>query len=160
MTSVCGYLSCIAFYYRSIVQWGRVRDFYEISCISYKGHHSFDVDLHRPKKARGNEKDKLPSGVEPRSNDQQTSTPDTELVCWSLDLGSTPDGSLSFSFPLAFFGLCKSTSKENSSLPSHLRYFNKGHHCNLRYNLRYRKAILTDIPCTYLLGGCFVATEV
>ena len=39
---------------------------------------SFDVDLHRPKKARGNEKDKLPSGVEPRSNDQQTSTPDTE----------------------------------------------------------------------------------
>ena len=39
---------------------------------------TFDVDLHRPKKARGNEKDKLPSGVEPRSNDQQTSTPDTE----------------------------------------------------------------------------------
>ena len=46
------------------------------------------------------------------------------LVCWSLDLGSTPDGSLSFSFPLAFFGLCKSTSKENTSLPGHLRYFN------------------------------------
>ena len=33
------------------------------------------------------------------------------LVCRSLDLGSTLDGSLSFSFPLAFFGLCKSTSK-------------------------------------------------
>ena len=44
---------------------------------------SFDVDLHRPKKARGNEKDKL-----------------------------------------AFFGLCKSTSKENTSLPGQLRYFN------------------------------------
>ena len=29
------------------------------------------------------------------------------LVCWSLDLGSTPDGSLSFSFPLGFSGLCK-----------------------------------------------------
>ena len=29
------------------------------------------------------------------------------LVCWSLDLGSTPDRSLSFSFPLNFFGLCK-----------------------------------------------------
>ena len=28
---------------------------------------NFGVDLHRPKKARGNEKDKLPSGVEPRS---------------------------------------------------------------------------------------------
>ena len=27
------------------------------------------------------------------------------LVCRSLDLGSTLDGSLSFSFPLAFFGL-------------------------------------------------------
>ena len=46
------------------------------------------------------------------------------LVCWSLDLGLTPDGSLSFSFPLAFFGLCKSTSKENTSLPGQLRYFN------------------------------------
>ena len=50
---------------------------------------NFGVDLHRPKKARGNEKDKL-------------------------DLGSTPDGSLSFSFPLAFFGLCKSTPKLNT----------------------------------------------
>ena len=40
---------------------------------------TFDVDIiHRPKKARGNEKDKLPSGVESRPNDQQTSTPDTE----------------------------------------------------------------------------------
>ena len=39
---------------------------------------TFDVDIHRPKKARGNEKDKLPSGVGPRSNDQQTSTLDTE----------------------------------------------------------------------------------
>ena len=28
------------------------------------------------------------------------------LVCWSLDLGSTPDGSLSFSFPLDRLGLC------------------------------------------------------
>ena len=28
------------------------------------------------------------------------------LVCWSLDLGSTPDGSLSFSFPLDHLGLC------------------------------------------------------
>ena len=36
------------------------------------------------------------------------------LVCWSLDLGSTPDGGLSFSFPLAFFGLCKSTPKLNT----------------------------------------------
>ena len=54
------------------------------------------------------------------------------LVCWSLDLGSTPDGGLSFSFPLAFFGLCKSTSKENTSLPGQLRYFNKYlHSCNL-----------------------------
>ena len=39
---------------------------------------TFDVDLHRPKKARGNEKDKPPSGVKPRPNDQQTSTLDTE----------------------------------------------------------------------------------
>ena len=38
LTSVCGYLSCIAFYYRSIVQWGCVRDFYEISYY-LKGHH-------------------------------------------------------------------------------------------------------------------------
>ena len=38
------------------------------------------------------------------------------LVCWPLDLGSTPDESLSFSFPLAFFGLCKSTSKVNTSV--------------------------------------------
>ena len=48
------------------------------------------------------------------------------LVCWSLDLGSTPDGSLSFSFPLAFFGLCKSISKGNKSYfmfsPSHTSY--------------------------------------
>ena len=35
---------------------------------------TFDVEIHRPKEARGNEKDKLPSGVKPRSNDQQTST--------------------------------------------------------------------------------------
>ena len=34
----------------------------------------FDVHVHRPRRSRGNEKDKLPSGVEPRSNDQQTST--------------------------------------------------------------------------------------
>ena len=27
------------------------------------------------------------------------------LVCWPLDLGSTPDGSLSFSFPLDHLGL-------------------------------------------------------
>ena len=38
-----------------------------------------DVDLHRPKKARRNEKDKLLSVVEARSNDQQTSALDTEL---------------------------------------------------------------------------------
>ena len=60
----------------------------------------FDVNIHRPKRSRGNEKDKLPSRVEPRSNDQQISTLDTEpqppdkslsphsivvaqcLVCW------------------------------------------------------------------------------
>ena len=36
------------------------------------------------------------------------------LVCWSLDLGSTPDGGLSFSFPLDFFDLCISTSKVNT----------------------------------------------
>ena len=48
---------------------------------------NFGVDLHRPKKARGNEKDKPPSGVEPRSNDQQTSTVDTEP--------QSPDKSLS-----------------------------------------------------------------
>ena len=42
------------------------------------------------------------------------------LVCWSLDLGSTPDGGLSFSFPLAFFGLCKSTPKLNTDI--HLLY--------------------------------------
>ena len=40
---------------------------------------TFDVNLHRPKKARGNEKDKLPSGVERRSNNQQTSTLDTGM---------------------------------------------------------------------------------
>ena len=28
------------------------------------------------------------------------------LVCWSLDLSLTPDGSLSFSFPLDRLGLC------------------------------------------------------
>ena len=33
------------------------------------------------------------------------------LVCWSINLGLTPDGSLSLSFPLDFFGLCKSTPK-------------------------------------------------
>ena len=33
------------------------------------------------------------------------------LVCWSLDLGSSPDRSLTYSFPLDFFGQCKSTSK-------------------------------------------------
>ena len=59
---------------------------------------TFDVEIHRPKKARGNEKDKVPSGVKSRPNEQQTSTPDTEpryketnfclvivaqcLVCW------------------------------------------------------------------------------
>ena len=32
------------------------------------------------------------------------------LVCWSLDLGSTPDRSLSFSFPLDHLGLCMLTS--------------------------------------------------
>ena len=48
----------------------------------------FDVNKHRPKRSRGNEKDKLPSGVEPRSNDQQTSTPDTEPR--SLDKTSFP----------------------------------------------------------------------
>ena len=37
-----------------------------------------------------------------------------------------------------------------------IRYYLKRHH----YNLRYRKVFFTDIPCTYLLGGCFVATEV
>ena len=36
-----------------------------ISCIK------FDVNIHRPRRSRGNEKDKLLSGVEPRSNDQQ-----------------------------------------------------------------------------------------
>ena len=35
------------------------------------------------------------------------------LVCWSLDLGSTPDGSLSFSFPLDHLGLSMLTSKLN-----------------------------------------------
>ena len=35
------------------------------------------------------------------------------LVCWSLDLGSTPDRNLSFSFPLDFFSLYKSTSMAN-----------------------------------------------
>ena len=44
------------------------------------------------------------------------------LVCWSLDLGSTPNGSLSFSFPLAFFGLCKSTSKGNICIHLHINY--------------------------------------
>ena len=33
------------------------------------------------------------------------------LVCWSLDLGSTPDGSLSFSFPLDHLGLSMLTTK-------------------------------------------------
>ena len=33
------------------------------------------------------------------------------LACWSLDLGSTPDGSLSFSFPLDHMGLCMLTTK-------------------------------------------------
>ena len=68
-----------------------------------------DVDLHRPKKARGNEKDKLPSGVEPRSNDQQpahqTLSHDHQTkVCPLIPSynRSTPGGSLSFSFPLAF----------------------------------------------------------
>ena len=36
---------------------------------------NLNVNLHR---SRGNEKDKLLSGVKPRSNDQQTSTLDTE----------------------------------------------------------------------------------
>ena len=31
------------------------------------------------------------------------------LVCWSLDLGSTPDGNLSFSFPFGYPGLCIET---------------------------------------------------
>ena len=35
------------------------------------------------------------------------------LVCWSLDLGSTPDGSLSFSFPLDHLGLSMLTTKLN-----------------------------------------------
>ena len=39
---------------------------------------NFDVNIHRSKRSRRNEKDKLPSGVEPRSSDQQTSTADTE----------------------------------------------------------------------------------
>ena len=38
----------------------------------------FDVNIRRPRRSRRNEKDKLLSRVEPRSNDQQTSTPDTE----------------------------------------------------------------------------------
>ena len=36
------------------------------------------------------------------------------LVCWSLDLSSTPHGSLSFSFPI---DLSMLTSKLNTSLP-------------------------------------------
>ena len=35
------------------------------------------------------------------------------LVCWSLDLGSTPDRSLSFSFPLDHLGLSILTTKLN-----------------------------------------------
>ena len=35
------------------------------------------------------------------------------LVYWSLDLGSTPEGSLSFSFPLDLLGLCMLTSTCN-----------------------------------------------
>ena len=35
------------------------------------------------------------------------------LVCWSLDLGSTPDGSLSFSFPPDHLGLSMLTTKLN-----------------------------------------------
>ena len=61
---------------------------------------SFDVELHRPKKARGNEKDKPPSGVEPRSNDQQTSTPDTEP--------QSPDKFVP-SFPLITYIFARST---------------------------------------------------
>ena len=38
------------------------------------------------------------------------------LVCWSLDLGSTPDRSLSFSFPLDHLGLSMLNSKLNISI--------------------------------------------
>ena len=44
------------------------------------------------------------------------------LVCWSLDLGSTPDRSLSFSFPLDHLGLSILTTKLNTSLPGHKEY--------------------------------------
>ena len=46
------------------------------------------------------------------------------LVCWPLDLGSTPDGCLSFSFPLDRFGLCIADIKLNTSLPGQLTIFN------------------------------------
>ena len=47
----------------------------------------FDVNVHRPRRSRRNEKNKLLSGVEPRS---QTSTPDTKP--------RSPDKSLSSHF--------------------------------------------------------------
>ena len=49
------------------------------------------------------------------------------LVCWSLDLGSTPDGSLSFSFPLDHLGLSILTTKLNTSLPGHKEYLTYMH---------------------------------
>ena len=44
----------------------------------HKGCIKFDVNIHRPRQSRGNEKDKLLSRVEPRCSDLQSSTPDTE----------------------------------------------------------------------------------
>ena len=47
------------------------------------------------------------------------------LVCWSLDLGLTLDGSLSFSFPLDRLGQGIADIKINTSLLGQLRIFNK-----------------------------------
>ena len=50
------------------------------------------------------------------------------LVCWSLDLGSTPDGSLSFSFPLDHLGLSMLTTKLNKYfVPGHTKYVTVEH---------------------------------
>ena len=48
------------------------------------------------------------------------------LVCWSLDLGSTPDRSLSFSFPLDHLGLSMLTSKLNTPLFCSVRGGSRG----------------------------------
>ena len=58
---------------------------------SFFGFLKLYFDLNRPKKSKENEKDKLSSGVEPRSNDQQTNTLDTEP--------QSPDKSMPPQFP-------------------------------------------------------------